>query len=503
MGTRSYWLSTSRLRELPALAGNLEVDVAVVGAGNTGIVTAYLLKRAGLKVALLERDRCGGNDTAHTSAHLTYITDLRVRELVRRIGRDSAQAVLDSGQAALLQIADIVHAERIACAFSTVPGFLHSSIDDERDERDAFKEEAELASDLGYEAHYMDSVPLFKRPGIRFPGQARFHPLKFIGGLLKRIAGEGSHIFERSEVTGFSEEPLSVKANGHSVRCNYIVIATDVPLQGNTGLVSATLFQSKLAPYTSYVISARVPPGSVPDALFWDTSDPYYFLRREVRGAQEYAIFGGCDHKTGQHDDPLAQYARLEARLRTRVPQAKVVHRWSGQVIEAVDGLPYIGETAPRQFVATGFSGNGLTFGTLAAMMACDAALGRKNPWSELYHVDRKRFGAIFNYLAENADYPYYIAREWLRRAEETEPDALRPGEGKLLKIDGKKMAVYKAKNGTITKLSPVCTHLGCAVRWNDADSTWDCPCHGSRFRATGEVLAGPAERGLKPAEEP
>ncbi|HEX2861036.1 MAG TPA: FAD-dependent oxidoreductase, partial [Lacunisphaera sp.] len=253
-----------------------------------------------------------------------------------------------------------------------------------------------------------------------------------------------------------------------------------------------------------YAVAAKVPSGLLPEALFWDMSDPYYYLRVERSGGHDVVVFGGEDHKTGQEADTVAAYGRLEQRLKQFLPEADVTHRWSGQVIETHDGLPYIGETAERQFAATGFSGNGMTFGTLAAMMAVDAVLKRKNPWQDLFDVHRKKLaGGTWDYVKENADYPYYMLRDRLTHGTRMDPAELKRDEGKILNHDGRKLAAYRDEHGKITYCSPVCPHLGCIVGWNEAEKTWDCPCHGSRFKATGEVISGPAEEPLEKVQGP
>ena len=202
--------------------------------------------------------------------------------------------------------------------------------------------------------------------------------------------------------------------------------------------------------------------------------------------------------RPGKRGRPKRLTFRLVARLKKIIPKANIDHRWSGQVICTPDGLPYIGENAERQFVATGYCGNGITFGTVAAIMARDWSTGRKNPWTELFSVDRKKIkGAVWNYLRENKDYPYYMIKDRLARAEANSVRELKPGAGMIIGRRGKKVAAFRDLNGNIHRLSPVCTHLGCLVRWNPAESTWDCPCHGSRFKPTGEVIAGPAEERL------
>ena len=282
------------------------------------------------------------------------------------------------------------------------------------------------------------------------------------------------------------------------------MIATHTPLIGKSGLVSATLFQSKLALYTSYVLGARLPKGTVPEALYWDTTDPYYYLRIEPQADHDYAIFGGEDEKTGQEKDPEANFTNLFKRLKEVLPKAEVQHRWLGQVIETDDGLPFIGENAGQQFVATGFCGNGFTLGTLSAVMARDRYLKRKNPWFDLFRVDRKKFhGGAWRYITENLDYPYYMLRDRLAKSEGDSVDDLKFGQGKILRLSGKKVAAYRDESGKVKLMSPVCTHMKCIVGWNDADQTWDCPCHGSRFKPGGEVFSGPAEAPLEKQDWP
>jgi len=251
-------------------------------------------------------------------------------------------------------------------------------------------------------------------------------------------------------------------------------------------------------------VGAKVPQGSIPQALFWDTDDPYYYLRIDGHRGFDYAICGGEDHKTGQESDTEQRYHRLEELMRKLIPSAAVDHHWSGQVIETNDALPLIGETAEKQFVATGFSGNGMTFGTLGAMMCLDAFLGRKNPWQELFDVHRKKIrGGTWDYLKENKDYPYYLLRDWLAKSEGKSLRIVKKGQGKILNLNGKKVAASRDENGQVFLCSPVCTHMGCIVAWNGAEKTWDCPCHGSRFKATGDVISGPAETPLEKIEQP
>ena len=262
--------------------------------------------------------------------------------------------------------------------------------------------------------------------------------------------------------------------------------------------LSATVLQTKLALYTSYVVAGRMPRGKVPDALFWDTKDPYDYLRVQPRGNHDFVIFGGEDHKTGQVKETTDCYERLEGKLKSLLPDIEVTHRWCGQVIETPDGLPYIGGRGDRQYIATGFSGNGMTFGTVAAMIASDAILGRKNPWTELFDPSRSAIRrGPWQYLKENSDYPYYLIRDRFAGAEARSLRAVKRGHGKVIERNGQKVAAYRDEAGRVFLRSATCTHMGCLVGWNETERTWDCPCHGSRFRPDGNVISGPAESPL------
>ena len=502
MKATSIWLDSQAMPRFPTLKRNLTVDVVVIGAGITGVTTAYLMKKAGLRVALLERARCGGVDTSYTTAHLASVTDLRLHEMVSSFGKAVARLVWEAGGAAIDQIFANIQTEEIACDFRWLPGYLFAAINGKEPEVEGLKKDAALAEEVGISSSFLPTVPYLASPGVKFEHQAAFHPLKYLRALLKQIPGRGSFVFEHSEVTCIMERPFVIQSHASKVFCRYLVIATHTPLMGNTSLTAATLFQSKLFLYTSYALGAKVPSDLLPEALFWDTERPYHYLRINRRRRFDYLIFGGEDHKTGQEPDTKAPYERLEKKLHEWIPKAKIDHRWSGQVVETIDGLPYLGETAESQFAATGFSGNGMTFGTLGAMMAVDGVLGRRNPWSELFSPHRKklRHGG-WTYLKENADYPYYLLRNWLAGAEGKGLKALKRGHGKILNLSGKKVAAYRDNQGAVTLCSPVCTHLKCIVMWNPAERTWDCPCHGSRFLATGEVMSGPAEKPLEKIE--
>jgi glycine/D-amino acid oxidase-like deaminating enzyme/nitrite reductase/ring-hydroxylating ferredoxin subunit len=505
--TNPYWIDNTPAPKFSALKEDIAVDVLIVGAGITGITAAYLLNRAGLNVAVVEKDRCLGGETSHTTAHLTCVTDEPLSALVKNFGRDHAQATWDAQFAAIDLIDRIVWREQIKCQFEWVPAYLfnpsaETGREDQKSNALDLAHEAELATELGFDAELMRGIPLFNQPGVRFENQAKFHPRKYVLALIRLLCSEKTcQIYEQTEIETIEGTPITATTvDGHRIHCGHVLIATHVPLQGKSGLVAATVLQSKLAPYSTYVIGGWARRGAVPEALFWDTGDPYDYLRVDRRHDHDFVIFGGEDHKTGQVEDTSRCFSTLERRMKQLLPDVSVTHRWSGQVVETNDGLPYIGETEERQFVATGFAGHGMTFGTVSAMMFADYVTGQQNPWAGLFDPGRTKIkGGLWDYLRENKDYPYYLIRDRFAGKGAHSLRAIKRGTGEVIDVDGHAAAAYRGMDGEIHVRSAVCTHMGCHVHWNDGERTWDCPCHGSRFAVSGEVIGGPAEKPLAP----
>ncbi|MEZ0273572.1 MAG: FAD-dependent oxidoreductase [Roseimicrobium sp.] len=501
MKSESYWLAQSGKPSFPKLSSNLKVDVLVIGGGITGVTAALLIQETGKQVALVEKYSIGGAETGHTTAHLTYMTDTRLSDLVSTFGEDHALASWDAGARGMEQIRTLVEAHHIDCEFRTVPGFLAeaANTEDKSEEQDRLRHEAELAAKHGFEVAFLDSVAPTGDCGIRFANQHKFHPIKYVWALAKSAAQAGVQIFENANVTSFDENPAQAAIGDYSIAYDQVFIATHMPLQGNQGTLSALLLQTKLYAYSTYAIQATAPSGSLPEFIWSDTAEPFNYLRVDRQPTGDILVYGGKDHKTGQEPDTEKYYAELAHDLASMIPGIKVEHRWSGQVIETPDGLPYIGAAGDGQFIATGFSGNGFTFGTVAAVMVADEIAGRKNPWTRLFDPHRKKLSAVWDYARENASYPYYLAKDWAKGEEPIEASTIAHGSGMLVRHEGKRVAAYRDDDGKLTLLSPVCPHLGCIVHWNDAEQTWDCPCHGSRFTSDGKLMAGPAEKDLEP----
>ena len=364
-------------------------------------------------------------------------------------------------------------------------------------ESESLQEDALISDGLGFDAAFIESDPLFHRPAVRFPNQLKFHPLKYVNAIAKALQGDDCHVFSRTNGSNIDSDKDELRTDDGTISYDTVVAATHVPIQGERDTFGAALFQTKLAAYSTYALEAEIEFAA--ESLFWDTNDPYLYFRFDRRNGTSSVIIGGEDHKTGQEEDTEARYERLEKALMESFPAAKLRHRWSGQVLETPDGLPYIGEVGERQFLATGFSGNGITLGTFSAILIRDLITGKSNPWTELFAPNRKSTVGTWDYVRENKDFPAYFVKGLLSPA--AAPGAPAPGSGEVLKLDGKKRAVYCDEHGNRTVLSPICPHMGCIVAWNSAEKTWDCPCHGSRFGASGELIAGPAESNLEPSE--
>ncbi|MBA3894632.1 MAG: FAD-dependent oxidoreductase [Gemmatimonadales bacterium] len=493
--TDSLWMTTSPPLVLPPLAEDLRTDVAVIGAGIAGITTAYLLALEGRQVVVLEDGAVGGGETGRTTAHLSNALDDRYHVLERLHGEEGARLAAASHAAAIDRIEAIVGAEGIECDFRRLDGYLFVPPGQSLEVLDA---EFEAARRAGLEVRMVPRAPVTSfdsGPCLLFPHQAQFHPLAYLNALVGAIQRRGGRIFGGAHVTGVEAGPPAAVTTeaAHTVTADFVVCAT------NTPVIDWLVIHSKQAPYRTFAIGARVPPATVPAALYWDTADPYHYVR--LQG--DLLIVGGEDHKTGQEDDGYDRFAYLESWTRERFPIGDVEYTWSGQVMEPVDGLGYIGRNPGDKghvLVATGDSGHGMTHATIAGILLTDLILGRPNPWEALYDPSRKSLKSAAEYVKENVNVATQYL-DYISPGEVRSVDEIRPGEGALVRQGLTKLAVHRDEHGALHSLSAVCTHLGCIVHWNSLEGTWDCPCHGSRFGIDGAVLNGPAVVGLEKKE--
>lgn len=490
------------VREFPPLQESLSTQACVVGGGIAGITTAYLLTKAGYRVVVIDDGPIGGGQTACTSAHLASALDDRYCEIESLYGADKTQLVAESHATAIDQIESIIAAEQLSCDFQRTDGYLFAQRADDQELLDREFEVAQRLSALRIDRAPRAPLAVETGPCLIFHDQAQFHPLKYLAGVTEALVRGGGQIFRghATQIEGGKRAAVTVEGD-LKIRADAIVVATNTPVNDLVAI------HTKQAPYMTYIVAGRIPAGSVPRALYWDTADPYHYVRLQpIDGSHDLLIVGGEDHKTGQAADGGERFVRLEAWARRYFPQLeKIERRWSGQVMETIDGLAFIGHNpgdAENVFIATGDSGMGLTHGTIAGLLLTDLVRGKPNRWAEIYEPSRKPIGAARRFVEENLN----VASQYTDLVTPGEIDDLAelpPGAGAVLRNGLKKLAVYRKPEGDLVAHSALCPHLGCIVSWNDQEHTWDCPCHGSRFSAEGEVTNGPANSNLQPAEIP
>lgn len=493
---RSPWMSFP-MPSFPPLEADAHVDVCVVGAGIAGMTAAYLLGKKGKRVMVIDDGAVGGGMTSRTTAHLTNAIDDRYYDLERLHGEDGARLAAQSHFAAIEAIEAIVENEGIDCDFARVDGYLFLPPDGESDE---LVREYDAAVRVGVEGlAWVDAAPIdgFDTGRcLRFPRQGQFHPMKYLAGLARAIQRDGGIIHCGVHANEIEDGQCVRTSSGLRISCDDIVVATNVPINDRLAI------HTKQAPYMTYVVAARVPRGTVTPALFWDTLDPYHFVRLDKLDG-EILIVGGEDHKTGQADDPERRFANLELWMRERFPMAReVLCRWSGQIMETQDFLAFAGRNPGdrRTYVATGDSGMGMTHGTIAAILITDLIHGATVPWAHLYDPSRITVKAAGTFARENANVAWQYTGH-VRAGELESVEDIRAGSGAVVRHGLRKLAAYRDPKGELHLMSATCTHLGCPVSWNHAENTWDCKCHGSRFDAMGAVVSGPANRALEPVE--
>lgn len=502
----SLWEATAELPTLPTLGQDTAADVCVVGAGIAGLTTAYLLARAGRRVVVLDSHTLAGGQTRHTTAHLSNQLDIYYSELERLYGEEISRHAAQSHTAAIDYAETITHEEQIDCDFQRLDAYLFAppgqSISDLDQEYEAARRTAVLRVER------LERAPLehfATGPAIRFPRNGQFHPLKYLRGLAEAIQRYKGQLYGQSravEIEGGRDARVQTAA-GPTVRAGAVVVATNTPINDRVAI------HTKQAPCRTYAVALRVPVGSVPRGLYYDTLEPYHYLRLQTEpteaGPVDWLIVGGEDHKTGQASDTAERWERLEDWARLRFPGASSAeYRWTGQVLVTLDGLAFIGRNpldSDNVFIATGDNGMGITHGTIAGMLLSDLILGKQNPWAQLFDPSRKPLRTIRKFAEENANVAAQYT-SWLTAGEVASVDEIANGQGALLRRGLAKVAVYRDEQGHLTERSATCTHLGCIVVWNGATSTWDCPCHGSQFSPQGEVLNGPAKSDLRPVEE-
>jgi glycine/D-amino acid oxidase-like deaminating enzyme/nitrite reductase/ring-hydroxylating ferredoxin subunit len=505
MKKESLWMDTVHLPEQLKLQQDLRTEVCIVGAGIAGLSTAYLLTQAGKKVAVLDDGPLVSGMTAVTTAHLAVELDHRYQELERYHGQQGIRLIAQSHAAAIDRIEANSKKEAIDCDFQRLNGYLFLAPEDKEETLD---KELEAAINAGVKnVEKLPCTPLDALesvPCLRFPNQAQFHPLKYLRGLAQAIVRDGGKLFTHSHVDRIEGgKPSRAVAGPYTVTADALVVTTNSPIN------DLLVLHTKQAPYMTYVIGGRVPHGTLQRALWWDTADPYHYVRlhpvHQANQNYDLLIVGGEDHKSGQvQEEAGLRHGRLETWARERFPMMQELeYAWAGQVLESIDGIAYIGRNpldADNIYVATGFSGIGMTHGTIAGMLISDLILGRENPWETLYDPTRKSLRAGGEFAKETLNMASQYT-DWLTGGDVASVEEIPCEAGAILRKGLSKMAIYRDARGQLHEFSAVCPHLGCIVQWNDTEKTWDCPCHGSRFKKEGQVFNGPANRNLSPIQ--
>ncbi|MBV8840460.1 MAG: FAD-dependent oxidoreductase [Alphaproteobacteria bacterium] len=489
--SRSLWMDIEVAPDARPLKKDISVDTVIIGSGIAGLSTGYELSGQGASVAVLDRGKIGSGMTARTTAHLSANNDDGWKTFVEKRGEALARDYYVSQQAAIDRIDTIQSAESIACDFRRLDGILFPGPQTSEDD---LKEEYEASEQAGMPVAWARGIPLRgyeKTRCLRYPNQATFHPTKYLQGLARCITMRGGKLFADSPVMSVEEEGDGVVVkteSGQAVRAKHAVVATNSP-------ILPVDLHFKQAPFRSYAMALQLARGALPDGLYWDTLDPYHYVRLQPGKDFDYLIVGGVDHKSGEADDAAIRYEALEAWIRNLVPDVGgVTHRWSGQVLETIDYSSFSGRNpgAKNIYLHTGDSGQGITHGVVGSLIIARMIMQGEELWQELYGPERKAGSALSTFISEHVT-PIKNFAEYMMPAELGSFDEVEPGHAAIVRHGTQKVAAYRDRGGTLHARSAVCTHLGCHLHWNSFERCWDCPCHGSQFSIDGAVLNGPA----------
>src|SRR3954463_354993 len=497
----SLWVDSAPRTSYPPLTPGLHVDVAVLGGGIAGLTTALLLKPDGARVAVVEAGRVGAGVTAYTTAKVTSLHGIQYQSVASSFGDDGASAYAEANEKGLAQVAAFVDELKIDCAFRRKPAYTYT---EDQSGVETVEKEVEAAQKAGLDAHFTTEtdLPWPVAAAGRVDDPAEYHPRRYLIALAKAVAGRGSHVFEQSRATAVAggKEHVRISTSAGELTADQVVVATHFPFLDRGG------YFARMHPERSYGLGLYLRRGAkAPQGMYLSTESPSHTVRSHPTAKGEMVIAGGESHKTGQGGDTAERVARLEQWARERFEVRSIEYRWSTQDNMPVDGVPYVGRLAPfqkRLWVATGFMKWGLTNGTAAGMILTDLIAGRENPWADLFDATRfKPLASAKELVKENANVGRRFVGDHLGRPDVRSVEERAPGAGGIVRRGASKVAAYRDDDGTLHGVSAVCTHLGCQVKWNRAERSWDCPCHGSRFDVSGRVIQGPAVKDLERKE--
>jgi glycine/D-amino acid oxidase-like deaminating enzyme/nitrite reductase/ring-hydroxylating ferredoxin subunit len=470
-------------------------DVIIAGGGITGVSTALLLQESGKKCLLLEANNLCFGTTGGTTAHLNTLLDTTYDSISSNFGKQTAKLVAQSVKDAIELIKHNIRQYQIDCGFEETDGFLFAQTREQEKELEIIKNST---IEAGVPAAYTNTIPVaiaFSK-AIQIKGQAKFVPTQYVFGLAAAFENAGGIILQKCRVTGAEEkEVVTVETNIGVFNANALIYATHIPPAVN-------LLHLRCVPYRSYAMAITLSDEKYPEGLIYNMYDPYNYYRSQVINGRSYLIGGGYDHKTAHEENTEKCFLQLEAHLRGNFKVKDIVYKWSSQFFEPADGLPYIGKLPGHKgniYTATGYGGNGMIYSSVAAILLRDMVTGKPNPYQDIFNPGRiKPVAGFVNFIRHNADVAKLFAGKWFPHEDLESLTGLSKGEGKVVNYKDEKMAVYKDPEGKLHAVSPICTHLKCEVKWNVAERSWDCPCHGARYSYDGKVITGPADRDLE-----
>lgn len=492
--SKSYWLDSTPKTNYEAIKKDSSTDIVVIGGGITGITTAFMLKNEGFKVILVEADKIVQGTTGHTTAYVTSQHDIIYKKLINKFGFEKAKQYAEANEGAIDFIESIVKRYNINCDFCRLPAYIYASDESYIDE---MKAEVEAAKSLGIKAKFVEelNLPFQIKGAICFENQAQFHPRKYLLRLAKEIPGNGSEIYEHTRIVDIEHDNMYtvVTSAGIKITASKVVLASHFPFYDGMGLYFA-----KLRPQRSYVLTAKI-KNKLPKGTFVYAGKAGWYFRLQKYRDGEMLILGGQDHKTAHGTDMQEHFIKLQNYAKENFQIEKFLYVWSTQDYITVDGVPYVGKlTASLEniYVATGYGEWGMTNGTAAAGIIKDIIVKNKSPYEEVYNPSRNTLINGFNALInENVDVINQLVKGKLQLGEYKGQQSIniKNGEAKVVNINGNRYGGYRDQNGKLHLVHITCTHLGCELKWNSAEKSWDCPCHGSRFSFEGDIIEGPA----------
>lgn len=473
-------------------------DTIIVGGGITGVTTALLLQEAGKQCLLIEANHLCFGTTGGTTAHINTLLDTPYTTISRNFGKEGAKHVADATREALNLIRSNVRERNIHCGYHEADAYLFAQ--DEKQDQELVKI-LEASRDAGLLVYHANDIPIPIEctSAIQATAQAKFNPVPYVYGLAEAFENAGGVILQECRVTGVEEnENVKVETTQGIFYSHALIYATHIPPGVN-------LVHLRCIPFRSYAMAVTLKDDSYPAHLVYDMYDPYHYYRTQEVDGEQYLIVGGEDHKTAHDPNESHHFLALEAHIRHHFQVKEIAYQWSSQYFEPADGLPYIGHLPGHTgniYIATGFGGNGMPYSHVAALLLKRMLLNEDSPYISLFDPNRlKPVAGFTNFIKHNADVVKQFAGKWFSGEKLDELVELAPGEGKIVKFEGHKVALYKDPAGQLHAVNPVCTHLKCEVKWNSAELSWDCPCHGARYSCDGKLLTGPADHDLEPIE--